>query len=285
MNDIIDNTYNNRNKMANTKSNNDTAKSVGMPTFFDFMKNHLIKKAEDKPSTNTRIGDPLMNIFGGSYHIPDNEYDRFLDLYYEETFVKKRPEYLTEKQLETDGPILIDIDLRFELDLPKRAYSDDHIEDILDTYLAKLNNYYEFDDDSKFPVYVFEKANINRVPEKEMTKDGIHIIIGIKCDHITQQILRKDMIEELPQVWSEIPITNSWEDVLDNGISAGHVNWQMYGSRKPNHEPYMLTKVYDVMYNSDNEDLDKTKQHLQRFDLKKNFKKMMKWLSRIVIRF
>ena len=51
--------------------------------FTDFMMKHLIKKGDpaNKPITNTRIGDKESQIYGGSYSIPDNEYQAFLQLY------------------------------------------------------------------------------------------------------------------------------------------------------------------------------------------------------------
>ena len=165
------------------------------------------------------------------------KYQTFLELHYEEVFVKKNPEYLTEKQLDKEGPILIDIDLRFELNIPGRVYTTDHIDDLLESYLGILKNIYQFDDNTKFPIYVYEKANVNRVTEKNITKDGIHIIIGIQTDHITQQIIRKQMIKILEEIWGDFPITNTWEDVLDSGISTGKVNWQLHGSRKPGFDP------------------------------------------------
>jgi hypothetical protein len=41
-----------------------------------------------------------------------------------------------------------------------------------------------------------------------------------------------------------LPLINSWEDVLDKGITEGTTNWQMYGSRKPGNEAYELTGVF-----------------------------------------
>ena len=63
--------------------------------FFDFMKNHLVKKDSENGPTNTRIGDQESGIFGGSYHIPDDDYPDFLSLYFQEVFVHKKKEYLT----------------------------------------------------------------------------------------------------------------------------------------------------------------------------------------------
>ena len=72
------------------------SKSTRPGDFEDFMRKHIIKK-EDKDkfvSTNTRIGDVESRIFGGSYHIDDDEYNQFLDLYYEQIILKKKDEYL-----------------------------------------------------------------------------------------------------------------------------------------------------------------------------------------------
>jgi hypothetical protein len=38
---------------------------------------------------------------------------------------------------------------------------------------------------------------------------------------------------ELPNVWGELPVTNSWEDIIDNSITSGKTGWQLYNSRKP----------------------------------------------------
>ena len=215
-------------------------------TFRDFCQNHYIKKGE-KPSTNTRIGDKSNHIIGGSYHIPEDEYDAFLKLYYRDIVSKKKTEYLTESQLKTgNGPILVDIDLRFAYDIPARVYDDSAIGDLITGYLEELSEIYQFDSDVNFQIYVFEKDSINRVEEKQITKDGIHIIIGLQADHIVQVYLREKMVKQLSEMWGDYPIINTWDDVLDKGISEGYTNWQLYGSQKPNFEAYKLTKIYNI---------------------------------------
>ena len=80
----------------------------------EFLNRHYIKKddstAQSKPMTNTRIGDKSLGITGGSYYISDEEYGSFMKLILYEIIEKNEKEYLTEKQLETEGPILVDID-------------------------------------------------------------------------------------------------------------------------------------------------------------------------------
>lgn len=221
---------------------------------------YKINNGDGKTITNTRIGDTTFNIYGGSFNIPDEEYDAFLKAYFNDVVSKNIPEYLTEKQLANNGGILVDIDLRFPYECDERKYSREHISDLIEFYLAKLIDMYQFDEDTKFPIYLFEKMDVNRVQNKNITKDGIHLIFGIKCERQAQILLRKMVIESIGTIWpdmckgGECGQTNSWEDVFDEGISTGAVNWQMYGSSKPNHESYKLTYVYNVQYQPDEDD-------------------------------
>lgn len=239
----------------------------------EFLKEHSIpkEKSGEIAQTNTRIGDKDANIYGGSYHISNEDYPQFLELLYSHIFEKNNLEYLTEKQILNEGPILVDLDLRFGLDVETRQYTIDHIGDLLDNYVNVLNHIFQFDESTQFPIYVMEKDEMNRLPGKGIVKDGIHLIIGIQCDHVTQQIIRKKMIDVLTDTWSDMPITNTWDDVLDSAISCGHNNWQMYGSRKPHHEPYKLTHIYNVTYDADDNEPIRKEIPISKFDIKKNF--------------
>ena len=73
-----------------------------------------------------------------------------------------------------------------------------------------------------------------------LTKDGIHMLIGIQMDRIMQVMLREKVLEKIGGIW-ELPLTNSWEAVLDEGISKGSVNWQVFGCQKPGNQAYKLT--------------------------------------------
>ena len=216
----------------------------------EFLNRHYIKKddstAQSNPMTNTRIGDKSLGITGGSYYISDEEYGSFMKLILHEIIEKNEKEYLTEKQLETEGPILVDIDLRYNYNVSKRIHTKDHVFDIVCLYLEELQKIYQFDDNVKIPIFIFEKADVNRVEEKQITKDGIHMIIGLQADHITQCILRDRILNRISETWTDLPITNTWDEVFDKGISKGHTNWQLYGSRKPGHTPYRLKYVYEI---------------------------------------
>jgi P4 family phage/plasmid primase-like protien len=257
-------------------------KSVSPTSYYsyqDFLKKHI--KPKNNPSitnadiTNTRIGDKEGTIYGGNYIISDEEYPTFLDLYYKQIIATKDQEYLTEKQrTDGSGPILIDIDFKHEYNINERQYTIEHIEDAVTAHLDELKSIYQLDDESHFPVYVFEKPTVNRLADKKITKDGIHIIIGVKSDFVTRIILRDRVITRLSEQWSDLQITNTWDDVFDKGISDGTVNWQLYGSRKPYHEKYQLTHVYNIRYDPSDENFMMEEVPIRTFDIKTNLYKL-----------
>lgn len=224
-------------------------------TLDSFLKKYKYIK-DDKESgdiTHTRIGDKK-KIYGGSYSIPNEQIERFYELYNVAVFEGGTIEYLTEKQNSEKGPILVDFDFRYKNTVKKRKHTQNHIIDIIDLYLHKLKELLEFDNSKTFPVYVLEKPDVNIVETENITKDGIHMIIGIKLSHKMQMLLRKRVLDEIADVWGELPIINTWESVLDEGISMGYTNWQMIGSRKPHNQCYQLKMLYQTTYDSDDGD-------------------------------
>jgi hypothetical protein len=224
----------------------------------DFLTKHNAKNiqnsASDKEITHTRIPSQELSIYGGSFSIDKEELSTYYRLYYEHIFVKTRKEYLTEKQLDNGtGPLLVDFDFRYEFSVTKRQHSQEHIQDIIQLYLEELKEFFIFKEGVQFPIFVMEKPNVNRVQEKNLVKDGIHMIIGIQMDHTMQVMLRDKIVKKIGDIW-ELPLTNDWESVLDEGISKGVTNWQMYGSQKPGNEAYRLS--YHLMVEMNTEEKD-----------------------------
>jgi P4 family phage/plasmid primase-like protien len=96
------------------------------------------------------------------------------------------------------------------------------------------------------------------------------MIIGIQVDHIIQMMIRDKIVEKLSEIW-ELPLTNSWESVLDEGISKGTTNWQLFGSRKPGNEAYELTQHFIITYDSSDGEFMMDEKKITEFDLKNNF--------------
>ena len=241
----------------------------------DFLIKHRTKILK-KESTHTRIGekckkdeDKKNRIWGGDYHIDKDELPIFYDLYYDHVFVKKHKEYLTEKQLADAGPILIDLDFKYDVSVRTRQHNSGHISDIAQEYVNEIHKMLKFEDGDTFPIYVMEKTTVNALPDK--TKDGIHMIIGIHMDRLMQIMLREKMIARLSEVLN-LNLANNYEDVIDAGIAKGVVNWPLYGSRKPHHDNYKLTYIMDVTYSEEDEQFEFDNN--TRFCLKDEFNKL-----------
>jgi hypothetical protein len=239
----------------------------------DFLVKHSAKGATPgTPITHTRIADPNSNIYGGAYIIPNEELPLFHSLYYDNVFVKKNKEYLTEKQLE-NGPLAVDFDFRYSYDVDTRQHTKEHIQDMILLYLEEIKGYFVFEENKPFDIFIFEKPNVNRLADKSLTKDGIHMIIGLQVDNIIQTILRDKIIEKLPETW-DLPLLNTWDSVLDEGISKGITNWQLYGSRKPGNEAYELTQHFIITYDNSDGEFMMDEMKASDFDFKNNFIKL-----------
>lgn len=239
----------------------------------DFLSKHTASKSGNTNNiTHTRIGNQELNVYGGSFSIQPDELQTFYRLYYEHTFVKNRKEYLTEKQLSDTGPILVDLDFRYSYDVDKRLHTNEHIQDLIQLYLEELKEMFIFESEKQIPIFIMEKSSVNRVQKSDITKDGIHMIIGIQMDRTMQLILRDKIIAKIGEIW-ELPLTNEWSDVLDVGISKGCVNWQMYGSQKPGYDAYKLTYYLTAEIDlTDNEWMTTPKniKNIKDFDLSKD---------------
>ena len=244
----------------------------------EFRAKHLSAKTEKKDATSspthTRIPSQSLSIHGGAYIIPKEEMPIFMKHYYDHVFSKKKLEYLTEKQLDKNGPILIDVDLRYPHTIEERQHSPEHILDLINLlYLEELKQMFVFEPNKVFPVYVFEKPDVNRLEDGSLTKDGIHIIIGIQMDHVLQLILREKIISKISEIW-ELPIINTWDAVFDEGISKGTTNWQMFGSRKPGNQAYELTQYYLVSYDNRDSEFMVEQRQVNEIDLSKDLFKL-----------
>lgn len=236
-----------------------------------FLKEYEAKKIKEGKITHTRIpkyyGDPKdkdpRNIYGGSWIIPDNKINEFHKLYVEHVFNNSKKEYLTEAQKDT-GLILIDLDFHYPMSIQRRedlyaSCDDDDWQDsrkdsitsILEKYLESIKEMLDIND--KFPVYVFEKSEVVIVPDKKITKDGVHIVIGINLDRRLQEKLREMVLSKIQisleqkDFWMDLPqILNNdkWNDVIDYSIASGNTNWQLLGSQKPECDRYEIAYGY-----------------------------------------
>lgn len=247
-------------------------------TLTEFLINHNAKDNSGVKSTHNRIGGG--QIRGGSYVIEEQDREAFYKLYVQHVFTNRKLEYLTERQIEdgtsaNNGPLLVDLDFRYDYAVTERQHDKQFIEDIMNSlYLEELCKFLVFTEESpEFNVYVMEKPHVNRLADKQVTKDGVHIVFGLQMDHTLQMMLRERVVSRFPD-YSELPLKNSVEDVFDSGISQGGTGWQLYGSRKPDNEAYAITSVYRVKYDAEESTLTMNELPASSFNVLKDFCKV-----------
>ncbi len=211
-----------------------------------FLKKH--KAERGGPHTHTRIPDTntpeYSNIWGGSYNIPDSDLPEFNELLAKKIWGDGKKEYLTECQLHNAGPILVDLDFRYKSEITTRQHDSCFIDEVVATYFENLQKLFEMPEDQEIPCYIFEKPDVNILEDK--TKDGIHLMFGIKATYQEQLLLREEVLKSFGELSEALPLTNKNTDVIDPCIPKGKTNWQMYGSRKPFHEAYELVCAYNI---------------------------------------
>jgi hypothetical protein len=137
--------------------------------FQTFLSQHSLPKGSTAPITHTRIGDQSLNIYGDSYHIPENKLDQFYVLYYDYAFVKGYKEYLTETQ--NGNSMAVDLGFRYSYDTTEKQYTKETIDDIVCLNSEVIKEHLKLEEDVPFNVYVYEKAHANRIADKQITKD------------------------------------------------------------------------------------------------------------------
>ena len=248
-----------REKRPELKSNNvgnvekNGFKAAPGNSYMEYVSKFLVQKGE--AHSHTRIPDKSLSI-GGAFMIPRSDIQEFYKRYHQHVFVDKKQEFLTEKQQPTNGPGLIDFDFRYASDVEERLHTKANIMDVILACMRVFTNVYKFPTDESssnelvIPFYVFEKPTVNM--QAEITKDGIHMIIGMKMERAVQMLLREELLHELPEILGDLPIVNTWEQVYDDGIVKGPTNWQLYGSRKPNNKAYDLKYIFEMKRNPEN---------------------------------
>ena len=194
---------------------------------------HFLKKfiTKDKSGiSHIKIGNNELNVFGNKYSIPNENIKDFYDAYKTHVFKNKKEAYLVEKQLEI-GKYLIDLDFRYNMNITEKQHTKEHIEKFIESSLNIFTDIYKSIKNNKIKFYIFEKENVNNC--NDVTKDGIHIIINIIDDYASKQLFRKKIIEQLNNIWDDLPLNNDWNNVVDEAVMKVNVGWQLYGSRKP----------------------------------------------------
>jgi len=197
--------------------------------------------------THTSIGDPK-----GSYYIDEQDIEKFWKIYHKAVFVDKIPVHLTERVSSmVYTPLKIDIDFRYNLDDEKgakRIYQMEDIIKICQLYMEIINEYLEDFDDYEREFFIMEKPNATYIndTDKPYIKDGVHIVAPrIVTTETLQLLFREYVIKNCNKILEKYKFENSYADIFDICV-INRNNWQMYGSSKPNHSPYLVTNIIKI---------------------------------------
>jgi len=223
--------------MMLNKNNKDNNRIYQKGDIFKYLK--PLKSAKNADFTHTSMGNP-----SSSYYIQAENNEEFLNLY---SLAIKNNEvlHITEKH-KLISPILLDFDFRFNItdNNLTRLYNKETINKIINIYSTELNKYI---DTEEYNIYILEKSSPT-IFKDNIGKDGLHIVIpDVVTKPAIQYILRNNCLKHLEPLFKDVGYTNSIEDIFDECVIEKN-NWLMYGSSKPNKEPYKITKIFN--YNS-----------------------------------
>jgi len=193
------------------------------------------RKGQNLVWTHTMTYEPY-----GSYNIPEEHYDEFLQLY-EDAIIQGYHPHITEKHREI-GPIVIDID--FVQNIPDRQYLEEHIIHIVQCYHQVVRRYLAVWG-YQLTVYILEKD----APSLRNGKyhDGIHLVYPLICTRPDLQMLLRQRFIEIAQqekLLENLRLENRWEEIFDKSVIYA-TGWMMYGSCKNTHASvYRLTHIY-----------------------------------------
>ena len=237
-----------------TTKNNNNDVSSSLKSVNELLSLYRITEQERQTTRITHTALPNYPTPGGSFHIPTDMMDEFLEAYARDVFENKQTIHLTEAHHQEVSPILIDLDFRQKIDdnpEVKKIYTTDDIKEYLEEYHKVLSQYIDEDELKAHEIaYVMEKSKAYRgkSAKSDEIKDGIHIVYPKLCPHYKIQFLaRHDMVESdvIKNIFARIRTNNDARNVIDHAVIRNN-NWFMYGSCKPDSEPYKITHIYDV---------------------------------------
>ena len=173
-----------------------------------FLKEHSV--GDNDIHTHTAFGAPW-----GKYNIADEEMGKFFELYcgalgLYELHIIERPKPI--------GPLIIDIDFKFDMSHKERLYKLDDIKYTVATINGILNEYFRWDGDM-LNSFIFEKEKPS-FNNKEY-KDGFHIMYPFialteKMRYLVLYKAKNNL--EAKGGFNHLPFTNSLNDVFDSSI-------------------------------------------------------------------
>jgi len=224
--------------------------------FFNFLAKHLIKKEKSDVITHTAFGAPW-----GAYNISGFDLDTFIKYY--KKVMKKVDLHITQKPADV-GPLLLDLDFKFDMKDKERKYGDDDILYVIKKINKVIKKYVDVTSTKKkmkkLISFVLEKPAPTHQLKQGKYKDGFHIEYPkLPIKYSTRELIITEVRDEIEREkgFKHIPYINDMKDIFDLSVIKTN-GWMMYGSRKHDGQLYKLTQIYD-----ENEKIIKTHEYAE----------------------
>lgn len=206
-----------------------------------FIESRRVKKGSSDVVTHTSM--PGSAFSAGSFHISGDDMNKFFELYNKHVFEEHKQCHLIERHADY-GPIVIDLDFRYNDKLIERQHTDEHIKKFLEILYKEICNYFVFKKkDDELVAFIFQRDAPYQ--DKSDMKDGVHIMFPfIVSEPNVQYLIRSKVIKRLDEAFGDLPLKNSYVDVYDRTVIYRN-GWFMHGSTKPNRGAYNLHQIYD----------------------------------------
>jgi len=189
----------------------------------------------------------ITSITGGSYNVTQDNMTTFYNHYVKAFKEGKKLTYLETPNRELDyGVVKVDFDFRYPGDNGLvRMYNRQNIKSIARKYQSVINKYFDCSPES-LTCYVTERTKPYKLDDEDKIRDGFHLFFNIGLPYNFQHVLRTIIIDEIVanDLISNVGTLNPVQDVVDKSVVETG-NWFIYGSRKSNLEPYLLTMEID----------------------------------------
>ena len=183
----------------------------------------------------------------GKFKIPEDEFEKFLELAHDHVFVHKQAHSLVEKH-KAQSPILIDLDFRYASGGPLcRRFTITQVRAFVAAYADAVARFFK-PTGERLQFFVSLKPAPELDSAKDQHKDGIHIV----CPTLTtspelQFAIRGHLLQTgaIERIFGETGMTNPAQDCLDKSVIKGN-GWCLYGCSKPDKAWYKVERVYSV---------------------------------------
>jgi P4 family phage/plasmid primase-like protien len=189
----------------------------------------------------------------GSFYVPDEDYDEFLDLMHDYLFVKKgRPiNFVEQPILGSPKPILVDMDFKFALDSNlTHQFDETHTRAFVGRLLDGLKYFFDLPD-RPLRFFVSSRPQAYKETTKDgsiaKVKDGIHIQCPDMCiPNEKQAVLRNWLLQQkaIDTAFDGVEYVNDDpSDIYDEALTRKQ-GWFFHGESKMTQPAYKIDSVF-----------------------------------------